>query len=495
MKKSRWLLIAILVGGAVLRSINLQSRGIQYDDAFSILLAQRSLPQIIQGTAADTMPPLYYLLLHYWLRLSGAVWFIRLLSLIFSEICVYLAYLVVRRLTDESAALMTALFVALSPLQIYHAQDIRMYSLLVCCQMAYLYFFIRTFMTRPGKGPGWLDGLGLILCGAAAMYSHNLAIFGLIVPDAYLLLKKNWKKLGWLMAAQGVIIALYLPWLFFLPGQLQKIQSAFWTPKPGLVEILQAVIMFHANLPLPGFWLIVAAVISLQALVMIAIEILRRRKNLDPELAYLFLLAGLPPILLFVISYLMRPVFVPRGFLVAEIGYAGLAGWAASREGRRSIGWAIVALFVVAAIVTLPYQQNYNEFPRSPFQQADDYLLQNMPAGGQTLHDNKLSFFPMKFFAPGLNQAYLADPAGSQNDTLAPATQVALDLPASAEISQAVQLNEPLFFIIFKETLQEYSQQSQAPYPPLAWLDAHMSAVGETDMGDIRIFHFVPQAH
>ena len=82
MKHSKILLIGILLMGLGLRCINLQSRGIIYDDAFSFFLSIQNLPAIIQGTAADTMPPLYYFLLHFWMALSQSLWWLRLLSVL-----------------------------------------------------------------------------------------------------------------------------------------------------------------------------------------------------------------------------------------------------------------------------------------------------------------------------------------------------------------------------------------------------------------------------
>jgi mannosyltransferase len=66
----RYGLAGIMALALFLRCLGLNTRGIQYDDAFSILLAERSLPDIVRGTAADTMPPLYYSILHFWLQVS-----------------------------------------------------------------------------------------------------------------------------------------------------------------------------------------------------------------------------------------------------------------------------------------------------------------------------------------------------------------------------------------------------------------------------------------
>ena len=74
MKKKEWLIfLGLFLLALALRLIGIASREIQYDDAFSIFLARQNLPNIIRGTAADTMPPLYYFLLHYWQLISGSL--------------------------------------------------------------------------------------------------------------------------------------------------------------------------------------------------------------------------------------------------------------------------------------------------------------------------------------------------------------------------------------------------------------------------------------
>ncbi len=160
-----WRLVGVLLLGLALRCIALQARSIQYDDAFSIFLAEKSLPAIVSGTAADTMPPLYYFLLHFWILLGGTglVW-LRLLSVFLSLGCVFLLYLIVRDLAGETAGLWAAFLAAISPLQIYHAQDLRMYALLALAQLGYTWFFVRILKPhhqdplRPdGKGFG-MDG-------------------------------------------------------------------------------------------------------------------------------------------------------------------------------------------------------------------------------------------------------------------------------------------------------------------------------------------------
>ena len=169
MKHSKVLLLGILVLGLGLRCINLQSRGIIYDDAFSFFLSAQSLPGIIQGTAADTMPPLYYFLLHFWMSLGQSLWYLRALSVLFNLASVILLYWLVKSLLGESAGLAGAFIAAISPFQIYHSQDLRMYALLALCQIAYALFFSRIWkrgqslnskelVAGGSDGPGQGDG-------------------------------------------------------------------------------------------------------------------------------------------------------------------------------------------------------------------------------------------------------------------------------------------------------------------------------------------------
>ena len=178
-------------GATLLRCLFIQSRGIQYDDAFSIFLSQGKLSQIVSGTAADTMPPLYYFLLHFWDLVSSELWWARLLSVLLSLISIGLIYQIVRRLAGESVALFAGGLAAISPLQIYHAQDLRMYALTTCLVMGYFFFFLRLWQAEGEERIG--DWIGIILCSAGALYAHNLSGFLLLFPYGFLFFRKAWR--------------------------------------------------------------------------------------------------------------------------------------------------------------------------------------------------------------------------------------------------------------------------------------------------------------
>ncbi len=489
----RYWLVGILLLAAVLRSLGIFTRGIIYDDAFSYFLSGRSIPDIIRGTAADTMPPLYYFLLHFWQLVSHELWWLRLLSLLFSLGIVVVLYLLVSQLFDRKAGLWAAFFAAISPLQFYHAQDIRMYALLALLQLLYAWFFVRIWM-KAGRRQS-INWIGLVLSGTAAMYTHNLAIFFLAVPDLVLLLTRKWRLLGKILAAQAVIGLAALPWLVLVPGQIAKIQRAFWTLPPGITQIIDAIAMSTTDWPLDGVWLMVALYLSLMIFIFIAWEAARavwdyiRKKDSGVSRILLLSMAVIPPVLLFAASYVTRPVFVPRGFLTSTILYLAIAGVLVARKWPKPISVIVAGGLIGAAMIGLPHQVAFNNFPRSPFQEAGSFLNNQVQPGDLVLHDNKLSFFPMEYFWPGLPQGFLVDEPGSPNDTYAPASQEAIGLIPAPDLTHAVDGVQTVYFVVFEETIREY-QAAGMEHPQLVTLAKSFRQVERFSFNDLDVFLF-----
>ncbi|HVN54225.1 MAG TPA: glycosyltransferase family 39 protein [Anaerolineaceae bacterium] len=483
------LLAGVLAIGATLRWFFSNQRGLTYDDTFSYFLSSQPLGKIVAGTAADTMPPLYYFFLHFWMRLGQEVWWLRSLNILISLATIYLLYCLIRSVASPQAGLWAALIAAISPFQIYHAQDIRMYALLALGQTGYIYCFWKLFYT-PERGRKTAAWVGLILFGTIAMYSHNLAIVPLAVADLPLLLQRRWKDLLRLLASQMAIGLLCLPWLVYIPGQIAKIQHAFWTPRPGLVEALQAVVYFHSNWPLASPWIMgITLLLSLQILILGGVEVTRLvRKN--PSLWVLVAYVIIPPATLFVLSYLMRPVFVTRVFIVSALIYAGLLGIIITGAKARFVRVFAATAAIACAVGGLPELYGYAEFPRSPFQQADRYLSELTQAGDTVIHDNKLSYFPMKFYAPDLDQQFIADEPGSFNDTLAPSSADVMGIHPVTDIQTAAVQHQRIHFVVFSRTIQEYTDSGLADHPSLAWLKDHYHLTAQRNFNDLQIYTF-----
>lgn len=481
---------SVMALGLILRTIALDSRPLWYDEAFSLLLARQSLAEIVAGTAADTMPPLYYFLLHFWMELGERIWQLRALNVVLGLGLIYLAFLWGREAYGEREGLLTALLTAVSPFLIYHAQELRMYTLLAISLLSYGLACSRLLGARSspgGRRNGWW-GL-LVISATTALYSHNLAIFTLAAPSVFLAVKGRWGRLRKLLVGQAAAAALAAPWLVIVPAQIAKIQRAFWTPEPGFLEVLQSLIVFHYNLPVPDR-LIPLAVAGTVLTLSFVIYTAARRKELRQGRGILFYFLLIPPIGLLIASYVMRPVFVPRAMILSTVAYYLLVAAVIVRATPRAVGCFVLAVVVLPQLAFLPAQYRYQSFPRSPFDRASQHLSEELRPDELVLHDNKLSFFPMVIYEPELPSVFLPDEPGSHNDTLARQTQEAMGIYPAEDLEAALRGYDGFWFVVFRRALDEYDAMGAQEHPVLARLSEDLTRISRVEHNDLLLYHF-----
>lgn len=140
-----WLALVITLIGGLLRVVLLSTKGMWLDETFSVWLASHSVREMLEWTARiDQHPPLYYLLLHYWIGLRGNTPYdVRLLSVLFGIFTTPIIYLIGKRISGEAMGLAAAAFLALSTFHVYFAQETRMYTLLTFNAAVAIYALVR----------------------------------------------------------------------------------------------------------------------------------------------------------------------------------------------------------------------------------------------------------------------------------------------------------------------------------------------------------------
>ncbi len=102
-----WLVIIITLIGGFLRVLLLGNKGMGLDETFSVWLASHSIADMLQWIVRiDQHPPLYYLLLHYWIALNGDTpYYVRLLSVLIGAGTIPIIYLIGKRMSggDDGA--------------------------------------------------------------------------------------------------------------------------------------------------------------------------------------------------------------------------------------------------------------------------------------------------------------------------------------------------------------------------------------------------------
>jgi mannosyltransferase len=490
--------------GLSLRLINLSGRPVWYDEAFAVLYAERSLADMIYGTvsqvdgvAADVHPLLYYFSLHYWMTLFGPGPFaVRLPSLVLGTLTIGVAYLIGHRLWGRSEGLLAGLLVAVSPFHISYSQEARMYALLGLAAAAALYSFIRAWQTSARRW--WL---AFALSGAVTLYAQNLGFLNLLALDLWVLwtwLRARRPLNFWQLAASHLLmLVLFAPWLWLVPSQLGKIEQSYWVQQPGLVNLIQTLVTFHTNLPLPAWALPLALFLSLLVAALVVLELVRLPAALpgggrphEPGLSLLVCGAVAPVLVLFLVSQI-RPVYIVRALLPAALVYYQLLAVAVVR-GRmpRPLKWGLSALVLAFLIVSLGYQYNFSSFPRSPFAEAAADLSRRVEPGAAIVHSNKLTFFPMHYYQRDLTQTFVADPAGDGSDTLAYPTQEALGLFAAPTIEAAAAGHDTVWLVMFQRAEQEYLAAGYQGHPHKLWLGEHHRVVDKISFRDLDVYRY-----
>ena len=140
-----WLVIVITLVGGFLRVLLLSTKGLWLDETFSIWMASHDVVDLLHWLVKiDQHPPLYYLLLHYWIAFNGDTpYAVRLLSVLFGAATIPLLYLIGKRLSGVVVGLVAAVLLAFSLFNIYFAQETRMYTLLTFNAAAAIYALVR----------------------------------------------------------------------------------------------------------------------------------------------------------------------------------------------------------------------------------------------------------------------------------------------------------------------------------------------------------------
>jgi len=126
-----FVLPAITVLGGVLRFHEIGSKGLWLDEAFSVWLGWQPVEEILDWVVRiDQHPPLYYLVLHFWIAMGDSAAAVRGLSALCGTLTIPVVYLLGRRLSDDTLGLLAALILTVSPFHVRFAQEARMYTVL-----------------------------------------------------------------------------------------------------------------------------------------------------------------------------------------------------------------------------------------------------------------------------------------------------------------------------------------------------------------------------
>lgn len=206
------------------------------DEAISVNKAKMPIETIVPTFSIyDFHPPVHYWFLNIWIKIFGdQVWVMRLSSILFSLITIWLVYKIGCEIKNKKAGLWAAALVGANPLLIYYSQELRMYAMVTMWLVGSIYFLVKI-----NKKPNWKNILGFNILTGLSFVTFYGSIFLIGAEILYLVVNKKIKlaiinSLGTILAIIG-ISPLLLTQLKYSQGMLNQVVN--WSLVLGTVNL------------------------------------------------------------------------------------------------------------------------------------------------------------------------------------------------------------------------------------------------------------------
>lgn len=380
------------------------------DEAFSILAAERTLTEILPKLGFE--PPVYYILLHYWMKLFGnSELATRSLSLIGFTLATVVVIVWAEKLFKNPASpagrhwlsRFAPLLFFFNPMLLYYGFEVRTYGW-------YIFFATLTMYAY------WKNSWMLFLTSATlGFYTHTY--FGVVPATAALhWLIINRKKLRHPLALfhepfiQSLVLfsLLISPWVAKISHELGTLKQSWYFPVN--INLVQSVLgnMFIGFEGTPWFLWGATRLLSLVLLIFFLFAL--KEKKTRARNGFFFLMVFVPLALVIGVSFI-KPLFVNRYLIavtVAQVMLLLLALEAIKNESVKKI--AALSLFLFISAVNIWYPALHAKLDiRSTIREVNAMAK----PGDMLLAESSLVYLETVYYAKDRNQVFFYDPNGS----------------------------------------------------------------------------------
>lgn len=377
--KSKKIFYAVVILICLSNAVFMFDNAIWGDEGFSIVLARKSIGEILSGTAADVHPPLYYLILKIMVGILGeSVFVLHLTSyLAFLGVCILIMTFICKEFGVISAYLAIFLTGWTEYGFIYNV-EIRMYSMALL--FITLTFCMAYKVINDGKLKNWfLLSVFALLSG----YTHYFALLAVafIVLGVFVicLVKKQkevWKKIG---ITTALCVIGYLPWLVAMVTTVERTMDNFWLQSIPTFE--ECIDMFFGDMNY-SHKLFLMLLLLLAAYVLVNIwDVIKGKNSLKDKFCYILyqdvkvqmavlgIWTFLGTVLMgIIVSTYIRPVLLTRYLfpmvILGAVSLGGLLHYFIDGNRIRHLGLltSVVLIIVVTKSGLDSYQERLQTF-------------------------------------------------------------------------------------------------------------------------------------
>jgi len=305
----------LLLLSFILRIIYLNGGDIAGDEPFTIFYSQADFETFAAMMKNENNPPLFFLLLHFWIKVFGISSFsTRFLPLIFSTVTVLYIYKIGREFFNIRVAIIASLLFAFSNFHIFFAHETRVYSLFALLTTISMYSFLSLVKNKSDRK----NFIVLILTNSLLIYSHFFGFFVLMIQFLSVLTIKEirntiFKKYLYITFLTFIV---YLPYLKILISRFSASAKGTWIPASDIVGLYDNLWKF-SNAPVNT---VIFLLILLTAIVTVFLKRTRIATITSANSKVVIIWFLVPYLLIFLIS-LITPMFLDRYLIFISIGY------------------------------------------------------------------------------------------------------------------------------------------------------------------------------
>ncbi len=362
-KKYLFILSLILIVSLILRLYKIGSKSLWYDEIISIGFAVSNFSFMF--LRPNTHPPFYSVSLKFWMFIFGSTVFsMRFFSALCSFLSVYMVFKIAKKLFDVRVALLSAAFTGLSVFHIFYAQDVTNYSLFLLLSLVSIYFYL-FFIESLNRKIIFFYGLSTLLC----LYTHVFCFSLIILQNIHFLLQRKKKYFKIWFIIQSIFICSFSGWVFLQkPFSVRAVKHISWiTPlivKKNFLNIFSTYsfggqhlggydfvfpLPWYGKLSLPVF----VAVIGYFTFFLKKISFIKKETY---AVRFFLLWLGAGILIPWVLSLLIRPVFIIRYLIAVSIPFYILVAYGINKiSGLYRILCCFLLIFSTSVVLNSYY--------------------------------------------------------------------------------------------------------------------------------------------
>lgn len=399
MNKKTITFVIFLLLSIILLSL-IWNSNIWYDEGYSISLINHSYIDIIKITAKDVHPPAYYIMLKLFTTFfKNNIIIMKFFSIIPSILLLLFSATKLRQEYGfKKANLFSIMFVSI-PILLLNSIEIRMYSWSMF--LVFISFYYSLKLLKTNKTVHWII---FLLTSVFACYMHYYALISTFIIYLLLLisvLKTNKKIIINYIIVAIITILAYLPWLYVLLKQFNKVKESYWISELKLsntYNYLKEIFNIGKN----SFF----SVGIFLSLIVISILLLIFNNKINKKI-YLksIIVFCLPIVIGIIISNTIKPIFIPRYIVpVLPVLIFFLSGTLSQISSYKiyaiiCTGLFIIMFFSYKEIYKNQYKKNtYLEFLNNDVKDNDAIITNTIFSLLGTVYKNKNTYYINKIF-------------------------------------------------------------------------------------------------